>query len=196
MAVTNLLRALEKEGQKEREEILSQAKKAAAEIIEEAETAVDQIKKEHLDKMTLLLHEKKAKALNQAYLDNKEKVKLVKSKLINQAFEKARKKLATLRRDKSYPKVLRNLSIEAFKMIPKRMKTYVRGDKRDATLLKKILEKARVKKYILKPNLNCSGGLQVLAQAGRISVLNTLEARLKKAQQTLESQVAVILFGK
>jgi len=191
----NLFRALEAEGNKEIGEILAEAEREAKTIIKGAQAEVSKIKEGHLKKAELFLKRKKNHLVNQAQIDNKEKLQQAKKKIIEQVFESMGKKLKDLRKEKIYPKVFRRLAIEAVKVIPKKMKMTIRVRKDDAEVAEKILGKLPLKNYVLKPNLRGLGGLEISAKTGQILAKNTLKSRLEKARKVLEREVTLVLFG-
>jgi len=191
MALDDMLRVLEEEGKKQREEVLAQGEERAAKILEEARVEAERIKQEEMDKVAISLQGEKAKILNDARLYVKRRVIQTKEDFIQKAFSATREELLKFRNSKDYPQVFRRLLTEAVENADGKVVVHV--NKEDEKLARQVLDQMGVA-YQLHSNMSSLGGVKVTTADERITLVNTLEARLEKAKQHLKSEVMATLF--
>ena len=113
--------------------------------------------------------------------------------LVDAALEQTRGHLEGLRRDVSYPAVLRRLTKEALHELEGSHELLERAqinvDPRDQTLIKSILLDMGIDLEVIS-NLKSWGGVIVKSQDNRVVVVNTLEARLERAIPFLRQYLA------
>jgi len=142
--------------------------------------------------------------LNQARL----KVLKAREDHIRVVLEEARKQLHTKTRDSArYQEVLKNLILQAVYQLLETEVT-VRCRKQDLNLVenslssvmgeysKKVGKSCKIvidKDNFLSPE--CAGGIEILAQRGKIKINNTLESRLDMTSQQLLPEIRETLFG-
>jgi len=191
VAVEDIFRALEAEGEKERREIIGRAKEQAKSIVDEAEEQARRIAQDKVDKVCASLAGEQAQILNSARLRQIKETTAKKEAYIRRAFDEARQHL-NLRDKSGYEKTFELLAKEAVGLRPGKVRVYV--DPRDASVAQAVLPRLCAD-FELYTELECLGGLRVTTDDGRVTHLNTIDSRLEKARQALKSKVASILFG-
>lgn len=192
MGLEQILRVLEEEAGKEREEILSQAKQRANKLMEQARAEAKQIEDREIERVTSALQGEQAKIINAAKLHVKKETVRTKEELIEKAFLKVAEQLKEFRKSEDYPLVFKKLLEEAVANIDG--KILVAVDRQDLKLARETLEKMGAD-YKLEPALRSLGGVKATTADGRVTLVNTLDSRLEKARQLLKPEVTKILFG-
>jgi V/A-type H+-transporting ATPase subunit E len=192
MALDEILKALEEEGDREVAEIIAKARAQADKIIEEAKEEAKRLKNEEVDKAKRAAESESARIINAARLFAKKEIIRAKEECIKKVVEEARERLKNLRRGKEYPQILQRLIAEAMEGVDGRV--VVKVNPEDKELAQKLLSDFQIT-YELKPESNIEGGLQVQTKDASIFINNTLESRLNKAAQLLKTEVTKILFG-
>nr|ACO10811.1 Vacuolar proton pump subunit E [Caligus rogercresseyi] len=142
--------------------------------------------------------------LNQARL----KVLKARDDHVDEVVEETRKKLVVITKDKSkYSKILEGLIAQGLCQLLEANVT-IRCHQNDLSLVEQAIAvavknvKEKIRKDIVvkvdKDNFlpqECSGGIELYAQRGRIKVDNTLEARLNLIAQNMMPQIRSSLFG-
>ncbi len=194
MGLEEIFQTLEEEGQKERVEVINRAKEQERRIIEEAEREAKKIKDEHIQKISNSLRREQTRILGEARLANQREIVRTKEEVISKVFTIVKEKASHFREEKNYPTVFESLYEETVRNLPLgKVKVDFFIDKRDAQLAQKILAKTKIN-YELFPDLPCAGGLKINVDGGRIAVVNTLDVRLEKAIQVLQTELLVLLF--
>jgi V/A-type H+-transporting ATPase subunit E len=192
MALEDMLRALEEEGQAECDKIMSQAKAREKEILKEAKEEASVIKEAHMKKVKAALRSERARIISNATFYVKKEVLKAKEELIKECFNEAAKRLEVLRSSPQYEKIFADLAKEA--LANTEGEVVVSVDKRDAKLAERVLG-SLTRRYKLTTNLKCLGGLVVTTGDGRITFINTFDSRLAKARKLLRSEITSVLFG-
>jgi V/A-type H+-transporting ATPase subunit E len=191
VAVEDIFRALEAEGEKESKEVLARAKEQAEKVVEEAEEESRRIAQDKIDKVCASLQGEQAQILNSARLKQIKETTSRKEALIRRAFDEAKAHL-NVRDRADYPEIFEMLAKEAIGLRPGKVRVYV--DPRDAQVAQAVLPRV-CDDFELYTELECLGGLRVTTEDGRVTHLNTVDSRLEKARSALKSKVASILFG-
>ncbi len=191
MAVEDIFRALEAEGDKECQAVVDRAKEQAKSIIGEAEEQARRITQEKIDKVCASLAGEQAQVLNSARLRQIKETTATKEGYIRRAFDEAKGHLS-LRSKPNYERTFELLAKEALGLRPGKVRVYV--DPKDASVAQAVLPRL-CDEFELYTELECLGGLRVTTEDGRVTHLNTIDSRLEKARQALKSKVASILFG-
>jgi V/A-type H+-transporting ATPase subunit E len=192
MALEDIFKTLDKEEEKGRKRILKAAQQEVNKIIRLAEEDAEQAKQKELERVSLSFKGETARIINQARLHKKEESIRAKEKLINKAFEKAELQIKNLRQDKAYERVLENLAREAFERVDGHVAVSV--DKQDEALARKVLDRLS-NGYELRTDITCLGGLSVKTLDGKITYLNTIDARMEKGKQILKTKIVETLFS-
>lgn len=190
MAIEDIFRALEEQADSECRDILNAADIQAASIVEEARAEAERIKQRKLEAIEEGLRARAGKIVNDARLDAKRALARVREELVNEVFDAAAAKLATLRGNAEYERVFRGLAEEALAGADGACVVTVAPS--DAALAKKTLEDLGVQGEVTTGD-GISGGLVVALHGGRVVRKNTFESRLEKVRATAEAAVAEIL---
>ncbi len=192
MALEDIFRALDEQAQKECEDILSAARAQADAIAEDAADQAGGICTECVDQTDTAVRLKAAKTTNAAKLEGKKSVAAVKETAMDAAFDKAGARLASIRGTDAYAGILEMLTAEAAAGVTGEMAVLV--DPADEALAKQVVAGLGIQAEV-RPELSTSGGVVVVTGNGRIVRRNTFEDRLEKVKQTVQSEVAEILFS-
>jgi len=198
----HILQAIEAEAQAEIDRITAEAEAQVRQILAKAEAEAVAIRRRHLDAVTPLIHTERARLLNDARLAALREVMQVREALIAEAFALARERLAEVRCQPEYLRILRRLAEEAIAELGQAgggepqasAQVILRIDPRDAALIEAILSNLPVP-ATAEPVLDCLGGLEVCTADGRIIVSNTFETRLDQARRRLRREIADLVAG-
>lgn len=191
MALKDMLKALEEEGQQQLKEITETARKQARDIIEAAEQQAAGIKDQYVERMNKVIAGEKTKLMSDATVYVKREVSRAKEEVIGSAFNTTSDNLRNTRTAKDYPETFERLAREAVSQTEGPVVAHV--DSRDAKLADSVLKKIGAD-YTLKPDLKTAGGLNITVDNGRIVIENTLEVRIDRARRFLKSEVVAILY--
>lgn len=182
MALADILRAMEQEVEEQIARLQEQAAAAAAQIRAQAESEAEVIRERHRREMLLPLQHERARRLNRARLEALRTISRARETLFAEALACARERLAQLRADPAYAKILRALTQEALAQLDDAV--ILRADPRDEKILREFLPQVEI-----EADLQTWGGVEARTGDGRIRVVNTLEARLEQARETLRQEV-------
>ncbi|MFU8891792.1 MAG: V-type ATP synthase subunit E [Anaerosomatales bacterium] len=192
MALEDIFRALDEQADKECEDILATARAQAEAILADAEEQAAGICSACVEHTESAMQRKTAKQTNAARLEGKKKVASVKEAAVSDAFEKSAERLASIRTRDTYPGIFKSLVSEALAGVSGDMVLLV--DPSDEALARQALDELGVDAEV-RTELSTSGGVAVLTGNGRIMRRNTLEDRLDKVRNFIQSDVAEILFS-
>ncbi|MDZ4178780.1 MAG: V-type ATP synthase subunit E [Coriobacteriia bacterium] len=191
MALEDIFRALEEQAQVECEEVLAAARAQAEAIAEEAVEKAESICSVCVDTSGAAVRLKASKRINEAKLQAKKRVSAVKEEAVTSAFEGAGERLGAIRGSAGYETLFKALLEEAFAGVEGEATVMV--DPADSDLAKRVLASLDISAEV-KPEITTAGGVIVASGGGRILRRNTLEDRLDKVSQYVQSEVAEILF--
>ncbi len=191
MALEDIFRALEEQAESECEDILAAARAQAETIAEEAVEQAKNICTACVDTSGANMRMKASKRINGARLEAKKRVAAVKEAAVTDAFETAARRLESMRGSDGYETLFRSLLDEALAGVKGDPTVLV--DAADADLAMRVLAELGVDAEV-KPEIATAGGVVVVRGGGRILRRNTLEDRLEKVRQSVQSDVAEILF--
>lgn len=192
MALDDMLRTIEEEGEKRRQEILKRAQGEAAEIVKRAKDEAKVIKDEYIRRAQSSLQGEKTRILSDAKLFVKKQVIQAKEKHIEEAFGEVAKELEAMRPSEEYAKYFRRLLEET--AANAEGKLIVSVDKRDEKVAAAAISEMGLD-CELRTDLTCLGGLRATTLDGRITLTNTFDSRLERAKQFLKPDVATMMFG-
>ncbi|MEM1538502.1 MAG: V-type ATP synthase subunit E family protein [Candidatus Nezhaarchaeales archaeon] len=206
--------SLEAQASKIIDKIISEARRQADQILSQARNEVEKIKEEQrqkalrkiqmeLEKYRKELEETNKRALIEARFKAKESWLKTRESLIDEAFKKARERIATFVKTPRYPKVLEELIEEASIAIGGGSLIVQLNDKDAdlnidlAKLAKRITRKLNVITALTLSDVKVKtiGGAIVSTSDGRIVYDNTFEARLHRKERDLRLTVAKKLWG-
>lgn len=184
MSLEAILEAIRANGEDQILEIERRANTQAQEILAEAHIEVQRIENETCAEVAAPAIRERAHILNRAHLEVIQIMGSVRQTLVDAAIEQCCQRLTGIRATSGYPVAMHHLTEEALSELVQSSEapTDVRmeADPRDQELLDEILHGLEIdlpRSY----DLNCTGGLAVMSEDGRVVVINTLEARLDRA---------------
>lgn len=120
----------------------------------------------------------------------------VRESLVDTTLEECRKRLTLFRPDPSYPEILRQLLWETLLEMETCLqigengrKACLEADPRDREVMEGFIAELESSLEV-NYTLSCWGGLVARSEDGRVTVINTLEARLEKAIPFLRRSLA------
>jgi vacuolar-type H+-ATPase subunit E/Vma4 len=115
--------------------------------------------------------------------------------LVAAAFQQARDQLSSMRADRAYPGVLRRLTEEALGELggsaEESVQPSLAADPRDQAALESVVHALGVQ-LAVQYRLDCLGGIVAQSQDGRVIAVNTLEARLARAEPFLRRRLGAL----
>jgi vacuolar-type H+-ATPase subunit E/Vma4 len=192
MAIQEILKALEEQGEVEAREIIDAAAEQARGIDEDAKAQAARIRKSTVDAAGEHVQRRAAHIVNAARLDARRTVAGVKEKAIAKANEEALAQFSAVRTSPGYPAIFRSLAAEALAGLDGEVTLVV--NPADAALA----EEARAASGLsgtVQTDADTIGGVTVVANAGTLFRRNRLEDRLDKYREIGRASVAEILFA-
>lgn len=192
MALEDIFRALDEQADKECEDILATARAQAAAIVADAEEQAARTCSACVERTETVMRRKAAQQVNAARLDMKKRVAAVKQESINEVFVRADGALAKVRSSPAYADVFRALLREAVDGVSGTVAVLV--DPADEALARSVAAEAGFDAEI-RAVLSTAGGVAVETGGGRVVRHNTFEDRVEKVRDSMQSDVAEILFS-
>ncbi|HEY5540536.1 MAG TPA: V-type ATP synthase subunit E [Coriobacteriia bacterium] len=192
MAIEDILKALDEQAQADCDAVLEEAREHARLILEEGEREAQQIHDGFSRQAERVATLQAAKEINAARLESKMTVSSVKGDAVVEVFDSALDRLPELRSSGAYEALFSALAKEAFAGLEGPV--IVQVAPADAALASRAAEAAGLSATV-DPTLETAGGLVVEAYGGRVVRRNTLEDRLDRTRQILQSDVAKVLFS-
>lgn len=201
MSLEHILQALEAETDQQIAEIERAGQDEIEQVRVEAEAEAEKIRQKHLSTNQILLQVERTRRLNRAKQEASQQVLQAREKLITAALAATRQHLAALTAAETYPPLLRQLTEESVATLGKTQPLCLHVRKTDVELMNRIAQELELSAKVIgdltgdssEPN-PCLGGLAVSTADNRISLTNTLEARLQRVAQLYRAQIAEIIF--
>ncbi|MBE7473351.1 MAG: hypothetical protein DPW09_16810 [Anaerolineae bacterium] len=201
MSLEHILQALEAETDQQIAEIERAGQDEIEQVRVEAEAEAEKIRQKHLSTNQILLQVERTRRLNRAKQEASQQVLQAREKLITAALAATRQHLAALTAAETYPPLLRQLTEESVATLGKTQPLCLHVRKTDVELMNRIAQELELSATVIgdltgdssEPN-PCLGGLAVSTVDNRISLTNTLEARLQRVAQLYRAQIAEIIF--
>lgn len=202
MSLEHILQALEAETDQQIAEIERAGQDEIERVRVEAEAEAEKIRQKYLSTSQILLQVERTRRLNRAKQGASQQVLQAREKLIIAALAATRQHLAALTAAETYPPLLRQLTEESVATLGKTQPLCLHVRKTDVELMNQIAQELGLSATVIgdltdgdssEPN-PCLGGLAVSTVDNRISLTNTLEARLQRVAQLYRAQIAEILF--
>lgn len=193
MSLKEIFSALEREAEKQNEEMLAAARKQADELLAEANESATAILAEETEKSKEQLRAKEARIILEARFKSKRRLVETKEKLIDNVFNEARKQLQELPKTKDYPAVFTHLALEAAKAIGNNERVVVSVSQGDLALAHSIFARSKID-CTVRSATDGRGGVIISSENKRKVLTNTLESRLNRASTILRNSVAEVLF--
>jgi V/A-type H+-transporting ATPase subunit E len=182
----------------EAEQILDGARQRAEAIRKEARERAEAERKEILDQAVRETERQRSQAISSAQLDARTAQLKGREELLDSVFEKAYRQLPTMQQWKEYPQVARDLARDALRHL-RAPGVRLRADPATGAHIDESVRKALEQEFGIQIEMGSplEKGLGVIAETldGRRQYDNTLEARLRRTQDSLRSPVYHILMG-
>jgi len=197
MAIEKILWAIEEQAEEEANrivaEVIAEAEAAAEEIVATARAHGQEVMERYYRQRLLPeLRAEEARLIGEARRDSLELVMRAKEELVDQAFSVAMEELSRIRSREDYPDILRRLTQEVVDELGSDLVIEVSPE--DSELMEKMAAEMGLN-AIVRPSLECMGGLAATPRDGRILLVNTFDSRLERAREVLRAQVAVTIAG-
>jgi vacuolar-type H+-ATPase subunit E/Vma4 len=193
MSLEVILEAIRSAGEARLLEVEAHARAQAAEIQSETSRAAQQIQEKSRASAAAPTFQERARIIHRAHFEALKATGSTLEGLVDTTLDRVRQELAVIRMDDSYPTILRKLVQEALAELegsPEEVgKVRLEADGRDRSLLENILQDLRLNLPV-SYKLNCWGGLIAKSEDERVTVINTLEARLERATPFLRQSLA------
>lgn len=190
MSMDELVDALLSESKKEAKKITDKAEKEAKVIISEAEEKEKKRLEQAEKEVRKRLESQEKERVAWAHLEKKRILSEAKEEVVNRELENLFLGLSKLRTHSSYPKFLKDKTMDAVKELGTTPLTIrvVKGDKKHLSSLK--ISKAKITE-----DLKASGGVLVENNSGTIVVDYTLETVYELKRPLLRKEMYSSIFG-
>jgi V/A-type H+-transporting ATPase subunit E len=198
VSLQGILNAIQATGENQAREIQEDAQAQAQQILAQAGTEAERLRQRSRQSAAAPASEERLRILHQAKLEALQVVNDAREELIDEVLRESRARLAEIRKDLGYPKLLRRLTREALAELRGSLKEdaviWLQADPRDRSPLQSILTE-------LGPEvqtgygLDCWGGVVCRSEDGRVVVVNTLEGRLDCAVPHLHRHLGALFEG-
>jgi vacuolar-type H+-ATPase subunit E/Vma4 len=192
MAIQDIFRALEEQGEKDSRDVIDAAKAQAKAIGADAEDQVEQIRAARVAAAEANVKAKATKIVNAARIDRIRAVSMAKDSGIDQVFTEAAGKLAKLRGGKEYEALFKALVEEAVSGLDGDVVIVV--DQADEALAMRVVTELGLPATV-DGSASTIGGVTVTAFGGRITRRNTFEDRIRKVRRNSQSETVETLFA-
>ena len=192
MAIEDILRALEEQGQADCEACTDEARAHAAQIIEDARARAQQIHENHVAAVERSARADAMKKVNAARLKGRMQVSGVRGNGLDSVFDAARGSLNKLHDVADYDALFASLAREALAGVEGPV--VIRVAAKDEALARQTAAQLGVSADV-RGDLETAGGLVVEAAGGKIVRRNTFEDRLERARPYIQADVARVLLA-
>jgi len=193
LSLSAILDAIHSAGKAQVQEIEKSRDLRIQEIMDHAGVDVEKIGKEAEVAAVAPAFGERAKIIHHARLKTLHIIGDVRESMVDTALDQAKGRLSGIRTDTAYPEVLRCLTKEAIAELQQSLKEtwefHLEADPRDRELLECILSDEELNTSV-NYTLDVWGGLIAKSQDNRVVVINTLEARLERANPFLRRYLA------
>jgi vacuolar-type H+-ATPase subunit E/Vma4 len=190
MAIEDIFKALEEQGEQESREALEAAREQARGIVEDAVAAAEHARAVKAEAAKAHSELRLVRVLNSARLDARRTVAGVKEKEIVKSFDEALVHMDTLRSRPGYADLFAALAAEALEGLTGDVTLVVAPE--DEALARQALAASGMQGSV-DATAKTRGGLTVLAHGGSMLRRNTVEDRLEKYRKYGQSDVAEVL---
>ena len=193
MGHEELLRALQEEGEREREDILETARREAREIIADAEKRAARVKDDFIRRLVTSRESERARRLNRARKESKEILLKSAHEIVSRLFQTVEDRFQSL---ENYETVVGSLFKEAVHCVRKEVgeeTCHIYLSMRDLDIVKALV-KPEESNCMLIPLDGITCGVVVSRADGRAKYINTLSSRLERAKTGVLPMVRNRLF--
>lgn len=184
MSLATILEAIRATGETQINEIEQQAYAQTRQILAEAQEKARDLREETRAATLSPAYRERARLLHRARLEALRITGNARDSLVSAALGQTRGRLSSFRNNPAYPQVLQRLVSQAVEELRACLeagdKICLEADARDQDLLGGILSDFDGD-LLVRYDLECWGGVVARSENGRITVINTLEARLERA---------------
>jgi vacuolar-type H+-ATPase subunit E/Vma4 len=201
MSLHAILEAIRSSGEAKALEIESRAYAQASEILRNVQLEAERIKEQACASTLEPASKERARILHRARLEALQLTGGSRKSLVDKALEQAHGRLADIRTDFIYPRVMNRLLIEALEELDGQEqggeedqpapRDCLEADPRDRELLEGLLLELGLDLPVTYP-LECWGGVIARSEDRRVVAINTLEARLEKSTPYLRRYLAAL----
>ncbi len=208
MSTEKILQALETETERQIAEIEQATQKEIEQIHAQAQAEAAAVRQKRLAAVQAPLQAEQTRILNQAKLEALQIVLGMRESLINSALEATARHLTDLVTSEAYTQVLWQLTEEALDTLDVDDQVRLRVQDRDVPLMRRLVQEMGLSAEVEgglevgdalrgtgTSSWGCPGGVVVTAADGRIRLVNTLAARLKRVASLYRPQIADMLCG-
>jgi vacuolar-type H+-ATPase subunit E/Vma4 len=193
MSLEVILEAIRAAGEARLLKVEEHARAQVTEIQVEASRAAQQIQEKSRASAAAPAYQERARIIHRAHFESLKATGSTLEGLVDTTLGRVRQKLTGVRLDDSYPSILHKLAQEALVELEASSeeagKVRLEADERDRSLLEDILRDLRLDLPV-SYKLTCWGGLIAKSEDERVTVINTLEARLERATPFLRQCLA------
>ena len=190
MAIEDIFKALEEQGEQESRDALEAAREQARGIDEDAKAQAAHTLEVRAEAARAHAALRTTRVTNSARLEARRTVAGVKEQAIVQAFDQALANMDSLRSRADYPELFRSLAREALDGLSGEVTLMVAPQ--DESLALETLKESGLPGSV-DATAKTRGGLTVAARGGTMLRRNTVEDRLDKYRKTGQSEIAEVL---
>ena len=194
-----ILDGISEAGQQQISEIENAAEKKVGEIRLRAEAEANIQKNRILKDGKARLNRTSALIEQQAVMQVLQLHAGARQRLIENALEKAEEKMATVRNDERYIKILKVLVLDAVNALTPSLldgqRVILRFDERDKAIAKDLVKELD-EPVILRYDISCQGGCIAESEDGLVSTLNTFESRFQHSLPLIQQTLSIFFEKK
>jgi vacuolar-type H+-ATPase subunit E/Vma4 len=201
MPLNNILNALELEAGRQLKDIQHATQAEIERIRAQAEAESEIVRQKRLAAIKAPLQAEQARILNKAKLEALQIVLGTREDLITEVLEATARRLAALSNLETYTQLLQMLLQEAVETLEVTGQLHLRVQDQDVALMKHIVQEMKLQ-AIVDGDLPTEGtwgvdlgGVVVTTADRRVSLINTLEARLRQVTSLYRSKIAELIFN-
>lgn len=201
MSLKNILEALEAEAKRQVIEIEQATQTEIERIRTQAQAEAEVARQKRLAAIQAPLQAEQARILNQAKLEALQIVMGTREALITSALEAAGYRLTEISTSEAYAGLLQELTLEAIDTLGLNGRLCLHVQSCNLELMRRIVQEMGLSATVAggledeNASPNCLGGVVVTNSGGRISLINTMAARLQRVAGLYRAQIAKIVFG-
>jgi len=184
---------------------LERARRVAERHIAAAKAKVEEMERRLQEDLGLVLKHEVERAVARTKMEARNRKLLFREKILSEAADAAISKLAGISRDEAYERLLVNLILEGVRELGTR-RARLSLNKEDSRLFGESARLAKLEEALTRElgektsvevspePIDCSGGVVVGTQNGRVSYYNTFEEILGRRKDEIRSEVARKVF--
>ncbi len=189
--VKNIKSKIKKDAEKEAKKHIKEAEKEAKKLKEVANTEIKKEKTKIKEDAKKKAEQEKQRIHSSANLEIHNLELEMQETLIQETFEKAKKKISNLQGKKRYEKALQGIIEESLKDLGKK-NVNLHVSKKDKKLGKKLAKKFKIKTGDFLEDME--GGAILEKKDGSLRIDNSVEQRFERQKAYLRGEVADLLF--